>query len=66
MTRKEKAIGILLTVLVLALAELGGRALDNYLTRKEWEARAVAIPMANQHITWEGAGYNGIWGGAGK
>lgn len=24
------------------------------------------FPMVNQHITWEGAGYSGIWGGNGK
>ena len=23
-------------------------------------------PMVNQNITWEGAGYSGIWGGAEK
>lgn len=23
-------------------------------------------PMVNQNIAWEGAGYSGIWGGAGK
>ena len=26
----------------------------------------VVYPMVNQHITWEGAGYSGIWGGAEK
>lgn len=24
------------------------------------------FPMVNEHITWEGAGYSGIWGGAEK
>ena len=24
------------------------------------------FPMVNEHITWEGAGHDGIWGGAGK
>ena len=26
----------------------------------------VEYPMVNQCITWEGAGYSGIWGGAEK
>ena len=24
----------------------------------------AVYPMVNQHITWEGAGYDGIWGDA--
>ena len=26
----------------------------------------IIVPMVNQHITWTGAGYNGIYGGNGR
>lgn len=61
-----KALAILAAGVAVYLAGIG--IIDGYLDRKAWEAAAVvSYPMTNQHITWTGAGYNGIWeGGAGK
>jgi hypothetical protein len=62
-TISRKAL-ILITALVIALAVAGIRALDDHLDRTAWERAADAVyPMANQHITWTGAGYNGIYAG---
>ena len=54
---------IFLAALVIALAIVGTRMLDNYLNRAAWERAAdVVYPMANQHIDWTYAGK----GGAGR
>lgn len=63
--RKARKALVIATVLVIVLAVAGARALGDYLNRKAWEKLAIAVyPMANQHIEWTGAGYNGIYGGA--
>ena len=50
----------LITALVIALAVVGARALDDYLNRKAWERAAdVVYQMTNKNIEWTGAGYNG-------
>ena len=60
----SRKVLILITALVIALAVAGIRALDDYLDRTAWKRAADAVyPMANQHITWAGAGYNGIYAG---
>lgn len=58
---KEKAIFTLVVIVImfvvliwLALVPAGSAEPD------------FVYPMVNRNITWEGAGYNGIWGGAGK
>ena len=57
---KEKAIfamvmGLIAIVLAawLAIAPVEKHTEPDYV-----------FPMVNQRITWEGAGYSGIWGGA--
>ena len=53
---------------VAALIILGDIALGVLIWKREAEARreawAHSIPMANQRIVWEGAGYDGIYGRA--
>lgn len=61
-TISRKAV-IFLAALVIALAIVGTRMLDDYLNRAAWERAAdVVYPMANQHIDWTYAGK----GGAGR
>ena len=68
MIRISRKAAVIMAALVIALAVAGARALDNYLDRTAWERAAdISYPMANQNITWTGAGYSGIYaGGAGK
>ena len=55
-TISRKAL-ILITALVIALAIVGAKALDDYLDRTAWERAAdVVYPMTNQRIEWTGAG----------
>lgn len=60
---RRKALLFMAAVAVAAAAAVGLPALEDYMNRKAWEKTVVAVyPMANQNITWTGAGYNGIWG----
>ena len=59
--RKRERIKTGLCVLVLA-AVLAGGTVELIRERQREAAKWTEIPMANQRITWEGAGYNGIWG----
>lgn len=57
---KEKAIFALVMGLIAIV-------LAAWLAFMHMEARTepdYVFPMVNQRITWEGAGYSGIWGGA--
>lgn len=59
---------VIMTAALIALVAFSVRELDAYLDRKAWEEAAdIVYPMANQNITWTGAGYSGIYaGGAGR
>ena len=51
-TISRKAL-ILIATIIIALAVIGVRALDEHLNRIAWERAAdVVYPMANQHIKW--------------
>ena len=51
---------IIMAALVIALAVVGVKALDDYLDRTAWERAAdVIYPMANQRIDWTYAGKDG-------
>lgn len=60
---REKAIfafvfGLIMIVLAVWFAF--------FVPAERHTAPDAIYPMVNQHITWEGAGYSGIWGGAEK
>lgn len=55
-----KALILITAAVAIALGVIGVRAIDDYHERKAWERSVIAVyPMANQHITWTGAGYSG-------
>ena len=56
-------------IIILCAACIALAAANIIQDREAEKAQYIGtIPFANQHITWTGAGYNGIWerGGAGK
>lgn len=58
---REKAIfalvvGVIMIILAVWFAF--------FVPVEQHTAPDAIYPMANQNITWEGAGYDGIWGGA--
>jgi len=54
----RKTFWITLSILIVVIGVL---LYMDFGIEKEPKCDAV-YPMANQHITWEGAGYNGIYG----
>lgn len=46
--------------MIIALAVLAWLAADYFLPAERWEPE-FTIPMANQNITWTGAGYSGVY-----
>ena len=59
----SRKAAIFLAALVIALAVIGTRALDDYLNRTAWERAAdIVYPMTNRGIEWTYAGK----GGAGR
>ena len=58
-SKSVKALA-LIAVAVMALTAAVTYGIEEYLDKKAWErAATVVYPMANQHITWTGAGYSG-------
>jgi hypothetical protein len=53
----QKVILILFIIVDLALA-VGCIIQEQRRRDSIWIEK---LPMVNQHVTWEGAGYNGIW-----
>ena len=59
---REKAIfAFVLGIIAIILATWFA-----FMPMEKHTAPDAIYPMVNQHITWGGAGYSGIWGGAGK
>ena len=60
--RRRERIKTALCAMVL-IAVLAGGAAELIAEKRRNDARILqVIPMANRGITWEGAGYSGIWG----
>ena len=57
---REKAI----FALVMGLIAIVLAAWLAFAPVERHTAPDAVYPMVNQRITWEGAGYSGIWGGA--
>ena len=58
-TRYKKKAIVMLAIVLLAVVAVVVLAL---LPAEAHTEPDVVYPMVNQGITWEGAGYNGIWG----
>ena len=48
-------IALIVAVAICTIAMIRSAQADNRIL-------AIEYPMSNQHIEWNGAGYNGIWG----
>lgn len=59
-TTSEKARSILILILMAAAIAIWGAVAWKQLHPPE-AVEEWSIPMANQNVTWAGAGYNGIW-----
>lgn len=57
---REKAIFLVAIILNMVVAAVWLAVMP----AETHPAPDYVYPMVNQHITWEGAGYSGIWGGA--
>ena len=58
-TRYKKKAIVMLAIVLLAVVAVVVLAL---LPAEAHTEPDVIYPMVNQGITWEGAGYSGIWG----
>lgn len=58
-TRYKKKAIVMLAIVLLAVVAVVVLAL---LPAEAHTEPDVIYPMVNQNITWEGAGYSGIWG----
>ena len=58
-SKSVKALA-LIVVAVAALTAAITYGIEEYMDQQAWDrAATVVYPMANQHITWTGAGYSG-------
>lgn len=55
----KRAFGISMAILTVVIGML---VFLNIREDAREEACDMSFPMVNQNITWEGAGYNGIYG----
>lgn len=58
---KEKAIFTLVVIVIMFVVLIWLALMPESSAEPDF-----VYPMVNRNITWEGAGYSGIWGGAGK